>query len=64
MLSDLKLRATIWYFFVLGWVVRKMYPDPLADFFDEMEKSGRLKIEDDPTAPSVLIEAERRQLAP
>jgi hypothetical protein len=46
-LSDLKLRATIGIFFVLGWIVRKIYPDPLAEFFVEMERSGRLKIEGD-----------------
>jgi hypothetical protein len=48
MLSELKLRATIGVFFVLGWVIRKIYPDPLADFFSEMEKTGRLKIIDEP----------------
>lgn len=51
-LSDLKLRALIGFFFVLGLVVRKLSPDPLADFFAEMERTGRLKIEDDPKASS------------
>lgn len=55
MLSELKLRATIGIFYLLGLIVRKIAPDPLADFFDEMERSGRLKIKEDPevsfTAP-------------
>jgi len=52
MLSELKLRAAIGFFYLLGLIVRKLVPDPLEQFFAEMEKSGRLKIEDDPKASS------------
>ena len=47
-LSSLKLSFLICFFFILGLVVRNLVPDPLADFFDEMERSGRLTIEEDP----------------
>lgn len=50
MLERLKLRAILWFFYVLGAVHRRLFPDPLADFFTEMEKTGRLKIKDDPKA--------------
>jgi hypothetical protein len=50
-LSELKLKILIGFFFALGLIVRKLFPDPLADFFAEMEQSGRLKIRDDPKAP-------------
>lgn len=56
MLSNLKLRLLIGFFFVLGWIVRKIYPDPLVEFFAEMEKTGRLNIRED--MPEALIQDE------
>lgn len=32
------------FFYLLGLIVRKIFPDPLEKFFAEMEKSGRLEI--------------------
>jgi hypothetical protein len=46
MLERLKLRAILWFFYVLGALVRRFTRDPLADFFTEMEKSGRLNIKE------------------
>jgi hypothetical protein len=36
------------FLYVLGLLVRRLVPDPMAKFFGEMEKSGRLKIEGSP----------------
>jgi len=42
----------IGFLYLLGLAVRKLFPDPLADFFEEMERTGRLKIEDYPKPPA------------
>jgi hypothetical protein len=44
MLERLKLRIILWFFYVLGAIHRRLFPDPLADFFTEMEKSRRLDV--------------------
>lgn len=52
MLAELRLKVAIGFFYLLGLVVRKLFPDPLAGFFAEMERSGRLKIKAAPKASS------------
>lgn len=60
MLERLKLRVILWFFYVLGAVHRRLFPDPLADFFTEMEKSGRLKIKDDLKRPLIERRSSRQ----
>jgi len=38
------------FLYLLGLVARKLAPDPLEKFFDEMERNGRLKIKQDTKA--------------
>lgn len=47
MIEEIKLRVAIWFLYAIGLIARTFTKDPLADFFDEMERTGRLKIEDD-----------------
>lgn len=62
MLDRLKFSAAILFLYVFGLIHRSLFRDPLADFFAEMEKSGRLNInDDDPKQLEISAEAGQRQ---
>jgi len=48
--ESLKLSLLIAFFYVVGFLIRNLTKDPLAEFFEEMDRTGRLKIEDDASA--------------